>query len=157
MGEMRLIYIVEFMTDQFARCVRRWDELLGNVYRMLKRGGYVELLDYGFTIEYGEERETTYLSSLMTDLQRAAEDRGTPLNMAPLYSRQLQSAGFRDIIQEKISVDVFQNMDLVRRSLDAYENGLLVAPDAPQSLKNEASLKACLAAGQLKEGDHLIL
>ncbi|KUL81951.1 hypothetical protein ZTR_10977 [Talaromyces verruculosus] len=116
---------------------------------------YVGHMD-GLTIEYGKERDTGNLSTLMNDLQRAAEDRGTPLNMAPRYSSQLENAGFQNIHVEKRSIDVSLNLDLVRRTLNAYAKGLL-APDGSESELDEASLRACLAANEFEKGDRMIL
>lgn len=114
------------------------------------------MYDHSFMIMYGEEREVAHISDFINDLQNAAERRGTPLNVAPYYPSHLENAGFKNIKLERRYIDVHHNLDLVRRTLNAYAKGLL-APDGSQSMLDKAALRACLAADELRKGDCLIL
>uniref|UniRef100_A0A093VIS1 Putative methyltransferase-like protein SPBC21C3.07c n=1 Tax=Talaromyces marneffei PM1 TaxID=1077442 RepID=A0A093VIS1_TALMA len=138
---------------QFADCVRRWDEFLENVYRILKPGGHVELQDYCLTIFYGESRDVGYIRSFIDDLERAAKTRGTPLNMAPHHALHLGNNGFTDIILEKLYVDIHDNLDLIRDTFYAYAIGLLTS----HTSWADATVRAAIAANQLRKGDYLIL
>lgn len=120
---------------------------------MLKPGGYIEVQDYCLTIVYGESRDVGFICSFINDLEQAAKRRGTPLNMAPRHSLYLRNSGFKDVILEKLRIDIHDNKDLIRRTFRSFSTGLL----ASGTFSPEVTVRAGIAADLLQKGDYLIL
>ncbi|EED20949.1 zinc finger protein, putative [Talaromyces stipitatus ATCC 10500] len=135
-------------------CVRDWDALFRDIFRILKPGGYVECLEQSLTIEYGkyeEERKDAYLTGFIAELLTESQNRGMPLDVAPRLSSHLEKTGFAIARLTTRKIFFGDHGGLERRRFKAFADRLLAgAPD-------EVIVKAALAAGQLQEDDYMTL
>jgi hypothetical protein len=114
-----------------------------HIHNVAKPGGWIECLEQEFGI-HGPASPRSSLSEFMEEIHDAST---RELNIAPHLSQYLQEAGFVDISIQviKFPLSEKENMQIVRRTFDAYAQGLLGT--------TEATLQAKFAKDELSEED----